>query len=101
MQHTKVLGYYSKAFRGTQINWAIIVKEAHAIYRALEHFKDMFTGCQVNMACDHQPLQNFALAATNSCMINHWSLSVQQFAVSITWIESSKNTADSLSQLME
>ena len=35
------VGYWSKAFKGSQLFWSALVKEAHAVMEAVQHF-DVF-----------------------------------------------------------
>ncbi len=37
----KVISYWSKSFKGSQINWSALVKEAQAVYEACKHLSMM------------------------------------------------------------
>ncbi len=47
------IGYWLKSFKGSQRNWAALVKEARAVKEAVEHFMVFIKGCPVTLHCDH------------------------------------------------
>ena len=101
MQRGRPIGYFAKSFKGTEANWAALVKEAHAVYRAVEFFSVFVTGAKVLLKCDHQPLQQFLHASTKNAMVNRWSLNLQQYDIEFEWVATDKNISDCLSRLLE
>ena len=64
--------YVSGLFRGSQLNWAALTKEAYAIYMAVEK-------------------------KTLNAKVNNWAVELEQFKIELDWISGVKNTlADSL-----
>ena len=101
MQQGKVVGYFARSFHGTQLDWAAIVKEAYAVYRGIEHFAVYLTGAQVNLKCDHKPLESFLHGRTKNMMVNRWSLNLQEYDISFGWVATDKNLSDYLSRMIE
>ncbi len=50
------LGYWSKSFKGTQVHWSALVKEARAVLEAMQHFQVFMKGCPIELRCNHKPL---------------------------------------------
>ena len=101
MQNNRPIGYFAKSFKGTEANWAALVKEAHAVYRAVEFFSVFITGAKVRLRCDHQPLKQFLHASTKNSMVNRWSLNLQQYDIDFEWVATDANISDCLSRLIE
>ena len=59
MQEGKPISYFLRAFKGPQLDWIALVKEALAVCRAVENFEVFITGAQVKLKCDHKPLHSF------------------------------------------
>ena len=95
------IGYWSKAFRGSQKNWAPLVKEARAVLEAVQHYAVFITGCKIILKCDHKPLLNFLHGRTKNEMVNRWSLLIQEQDIEIQWVSSEENISDCLSRLCE
>ena len=93
------IGYWSKAFKGSQLNWAALVKEARAVYEAVQHFAVYLKGCKVLLKCDHKPLARFLSHNTKNEMVNRWSLSLQEFDIEFEWVDTEANISDCLSRL--
>ncbi len=93
------IGYWSKSFKGSQCNWAVLVKEACAVKEAVEHIAVFIEGCPVTLRCDHKPLECFLEAQMCNEMVNCWSLEIQRFDLKFEWVSSEKNLSDCLSQM--
>ena len=93
------IGYWLKSFKGSQCNWAALVKEARAVKEAVEHFAVFIEGCPVTLRCDHKPLERFLEAQMCNEMVNRWSLKIQRFDLKFKWVSSEKNLSDCLSQM--
>ena len=66
-KETKILPpitYMSGLFRGSQINWACLTKEAYAIYMSIKKLTYYLEDADVSLRSDHLPLQKF-LAKNN------------------------------------
>ena len=51
--------YVSGLFRGSQLNWAALTKEAYAIYLSVRKLSFYLTGADVLIRSDHLPLKRF------------------------------------------
>ncbi len=95
----KPLGYWAKSFKGSQLNWSPLVKEARAVLEAVQHYSVFVTGCQILLKCDHKPLAKFLTAPTRNEMVNRWSIMLQEFDIEFEWVDSASNISDCLSRL--
>ena len=96
--HTR--GY--RQFRGSQLNWAALTKEAYAIYMSIRRLTFYLTDAEITIKCDHLPLKKFLNKQTLNSKVNNWEVELEQFNLKLEWIQGSKNTlADSLSRLLE
>ena len=94
--------YVSGQFRGSQLNWAALTKEAYAIYMSIRRLSFYVTDAEVLIRCDHLPLKKFLNKQTMNAKVNNWAVELEQFKLKLDWIPGSKNLlADSLSRLME
>ena len=94
--------YVSGQFRGSQLNWAALTKEAYAIYMSIRRLVFYIADADVTIKCDHLPLKKFLMKQTMNVKVNNWAVELEQFNLKMEWIMGSKNTlADSLSRLLE
>ncbi|MCG8622081.1 MAG: DDE-type integrase/transposase/recombinase, partial [Proteobacteria bacterium] len=93
--------YVSGLFRGPQINWAALTKEAYAIYMSARKLTHYFRDSKILLRSDHLPLKKFLLRNTKNDMVNNWAMELQQFTIEFEYIEGIKNTlADTMSHLV-
>ncbi len=97
----KVIGYLLKSFKGSQINWSTLVKEACAVYKACKHFSVFILGAPTILYCDRKPLANFLWNQMKNAMVNRWSLDIQEYALKFIWVNIHTNISDCLSWLVE
>ena len=95
----KPISYWSKSFKGSQKSWSALVKEARAVYEAVQHYAVFLTGVHVVLRCDHKPLARFLEARTKNEMVNRWSLAIQEFLITFEWVASEQNISDCLSRM--
>ena len=94
--------YITGQFRGSQQNWAVLTKEAYAIYMAVRKLSFYITDAEVTIKCDHLPLKKFLQKQTLNAKVNNWAVELEIFKLKVEWIQGAKNTlADSLSRLLE
>ena len=55
------VAFVSGLFRGSQLNWAALTKEAFAIYMSVKKLSFYLTDAQILMGSDHKPLEKFLL----------------------------------------
>ena len=94
--------YVSGQFRGSQLNWAALTKEAYTIYMSIRRLVFYLSDADVTIKCDHLPLKKFLMKQTLNSKVNNWAVELEQFNLKLEWIMGSKNTlADTLSRLLE
>ena len=94
--------YVSGQFRGSQLNWAALTKEAYAIYMSIRRLVFYLSDADVTIKCDHLPLKKFLMKQMLNSKVNNWAVELEQFNLKLEWIMGSKNTlADTLSRLLE
>ena len=94
--------YISGLFRGPQINWAALVKEAYAIYmstRKLDYYLDEVV---MTIRSDHLPLKRFLEHKTKNSKVDNWSLDITHYNLQFEYVKGIKNTlADTMSRLVQ
>ena len=71
--------YVSGQFRGSQQNWAALMKEAYTIYMAVRKLSFYITDAEVTIKCDHLPLKKFLQRQTLNAKVNNWAVELEQF----------------------
>ena len=94
--------YVSGLFRGPQINWAALVKEAYAIYMAARKLHYYISNSDTTIHSDHMPLRRFLLKNTKNTTVNNWAVSIEDYQLKFEYIKGVKNTlADTMSCLVQ
>ena len=94
--------YISGQFRGSQLNWAALTKEAYAIYMSVWRLSFYVMDAEVTIRSDHLPLKKFLNKQTMNPKVNNWAVELEQFRLHLEWIPGSRNLlADSLSRLLD
>ena len=94
--------YISGEFRGSQLNWAALTKEAYAIYMSVRRLSFYVTDSEVTIRSNHLPLKKFLNKQTMNLKVNNWAVELEQFRLHLEWIPGSRNLlADSLSRLLD
>ena len=94
--------YVSGQFRGNQLNWAALTKEAYAIYMSVRRLSFYVTDAEVTIRSDHLPLKKFLNKQNMNLKVNNWAVELEQFRLHLEWIPGSRNLlADSLSCLLD
>ena len=94
--------FISGQFRGSQLNWAALTKEAYAIYMSVRRLSFYVTDAEVTIRSDHLPLKKFLNKQTMNSKVNNWAVELEQFRLHLKWIPGTRNLlADSLSHLLD
>ena len=64
------VAYVSGMFRGSQLNWAAMTKEAYAIYMTVKKSTFYLTGADITLRSDHLPLNKFLQKNTLNLHVN-------------------------------
>ena len=95
------VAFVSGLFRGSQLNWAALTKEAFAIYMSVKKLSFYLTDTQILLRSDHKPLEKFLLKNTLNSKVNNWAMELEAFNMQFDYIKGSNNIlADTLSCLI-
>ena len=104
-KETKILHpitYMSGLFRGSQINWACLTKEAYVIYMSTKKLTHHLEDADVTLRSDHLPLKKFLAKNTLNSKINNWAIEISPFRITFEYIKGIKNTlADTMNRLID
>ena len=93
--------YLSGLFRGSQLNWATLTKEAYAIYMCVKKLDYYLAEAHTTLRSDHLPLKKFLKQKTGNTKVNNWALSIEEYKLNFEYIKGIKNTlADAMSRLV-
>ena len=92
----------SGLFRGSQLNWAALTKEAYAIYISVKKLSFYLTDAKVTLRSDHLPFKKFLLKNTLSSKVNNWAVELETFKIKFEHISGIKNMlGDTLSRIIK
>ena len=95
------VAFVSGLFRGSQLNWAALTKEAFAIYMSIKKLSFYLTEAQILLRSDHKPLEKFLLKNTLNSKVNNWAMELEAFNIQFDYIKRSNNIlANTLSHLI-
>ena len=95
------VAFVSGLFRGSQLNWAALTKEAFAIYMSVKKLSFYLTDAQILLRSDHKLLEKFLLKNMINSKVNNWAMELEAFNIQFDYIKGSNNIlADTLSCLI-
>ena len=95
------VAFVSGLFRGSQLNWAALMKEAFAIYMSVKKLSFYLTDATILLRSDHKPLEKFLQKNTLNSKVNNWAMEREAFNIQFDYIKGSSNIlADTLSHLI-
>ena len=93
--------YMSGLFRGSQMNWACLTKEAYAIYMSIKKLAYYLEDADINLRSDHLPIKKFLAKNTLNSKVNNWAIEISPFCITFEYIKGIKNTlADTMSRMI-
>ena len=96
------VAYTSGLFRGSQLNWAALTKEAYAIYMLVKKLSFYLESAQITLRSDHLPLKKFLEKNTMNAKVNNMAVELESQNINFEFIAGTKNVlADTLSRLIE
>ena len=96
------VAYTSGLFRGSQLNWAALTKEAYAIYMSVKKLSFYLDSAQITLRSGHLPLKKFLEKNTMNAKVNNWAGELESQNINFEFIAGTKNVlADTLSRLIE
>ena len=94
--------YVSGLFKGSQLNWAALTKEAYAIYVSVKKLTYYLEDADIILMCDHLPLKRFLQRNTLNSKVNNWAVEISPYRIKFEYIKGIKNTlADTMSRLIQ
>ena len=94
--------YVSGLFRGSQLNWAALTKEAYAIYMCVKKLSFYLTDATVLLKSDHLPLRKFLQKNTLNNKVNNWAMELEAFNIKFQHVSGKANIlVDTLSRLVD
>ena len=69
----------SGLFRGNQINWVCLTKEAYVIYMSIKKLTYYLEDADVTLRSDHLPLKKSLAKNTLNSKVNHWAIEISPF----------------------
>ena len=95
------VAFVSGLFRGSQLNWATLTKEAFTIYMSIKKLSFYLTDAQILLRSDHKPLEKFLLKNMLNSKVNNWAMELEAFNIQFDYIKGFNNIlADTLSRLI-
>ena len=92
----------SGLFRGSQLNWAALTKEAYAIYMSVKKLGFYLDSAEITLRSNHLPLKKFLEKNTMNAKVNNWAVELESQNINFEFIAVTKNVlADTLSRLIE
>ena len=92
----------SGLFRGSQMNWACLTKEAYVIYMSIKKLTYYFEDADITLRSDHLPLKKFLAKNTLNSKVNNWAIEISPFRKTFEYIKGIKNTlADTMSRMID
>ena len=82
----------SGLFRGSQMNWACLTKEAYAIYMSIMKLAYYLEDADIALRSDHLPLKKFLAKNTLNSKVNSWAIEISPFCITFKYIKGIKNT---------
>ena len=73
------VSYISGLFRGSQLNWAALTKEAYVIYMSIRKLSFYLTNTDVLIRSDHLPLKKFLRQNTMNTKVNNWAVELESY----------------------
>ena len=94
--------YVSGLFRGSQLNWATLTKEAYAIYMSVKKLNFYINTAKITVKSDHLPLTKFLEKNALNSKVNNVAVELESQNITFEYIPGIRNTlADTLSRLIE
>ena len=95
------VAFVNGLFRGSQLNWEALMKEAFAIYMSVKKLSFYLTNAQILLRSDQKPLEKFLLKNTLNSKVNNWAMELEAFNIQFDYIKGSNNIlVDTLSRLI-
>ena len=82
--------YMNGLFRGSQLNWAFLTKEAYAIDMSIKKHAYYLKDADVTLRSDHLPLKKFLAKNTLNAKVNNWAIEISPVWITFEYIKGIK-----------
>ena len=82
--------YVSGLFKGSQVNWATLTKEAYAIYMSVKKLSYYLQDADIILRSDHLPLKKFLSKNTLNTKVNNWAIEISPYRIQFEYIKGIK-----------
>ena len=79
--------YASGLFRGSQLNWATLTKEAYAIYISVKKLNYYLEDADIILRSDHLPLKKFWEKNTLNTKVNNLAIEISPYKIQFEYIK--------------
>ena len=86
------IAYVSGLFQGSQLNWAVLTKEAYAIYLSIRKLSFYLTRADILIRSDQLPLKKFLHKNTRNIKVDNWAVELDTYNLKFEYIQGIKNT---------
>ena len=94
--------FQSGLFKGSQLNWAALTKEAFATYASVKKLSQYLEDADVTLKSDHLPLKKFLQKNILNSKVNNWAIEISSYQIKFKYIKGIKNTlADTMNRLIQ
>ena len=96
------VAFVSGLFRGSQLNWAALMKETYAIYISVKKLLFHLIQADVVLKSDHLPLKRFLHKNPLISKVNNWAMELESFNIQFEHIKGQNNVlVDTLSHFID
>ena len=102
--NTRKMGitFASGLFKGSQLNWAALNKEAFAIYSFIKKLFYYLDDAEIILKSDYLPLKKFLQKNTLNTKVNNCAVEIPPYKIQFEYIKGINNTlADTMSRLIQ
>ena len=82
--------YASGLFKGSQINWATLTKEAYAIYMAVKKLGYYLQDAEIILRSYHLPLRKVLEKKTLNAKVNNWAVEISRYKIKLNILKELK-----------
>ena len=79
--------FASGLFKGSQLNWAALTKEAFAIYSSIKKLSYYLEDADIVLRSDHLPLKKFLHKNTLNTKVNNWAVEISPYRIHFEYIK--------------
>ena len=82
--------YMSGLFRGSQINWPCLTKEAYASYMSIKKLSYYLEDADITLRRDHLLLKRFLAKNNLNSKVNNWAIEISPVHITLNILKESK-----------